>query len=76
MNTGLAREALSLWIAPSNDADSSAVLAAYLRCRQALDEFLAGRLPWLDYLELLAANGVDVDEYLEISEDNLIVLGA
>lgn len=75
MNTSLAREALSLWIAPSQGDDLTAILAAFHQCRQALDDFLAGRLPWLDYLEVLATNGVDVDDYLGVADENLIVLG-
>jgi hypothetical protein len=70
---GQMREALALWI-PAGSKNVSEMLANLNACRHALDEFLDGRLPLTDYLEFLAGHGVDMDDYAEVTDDNLSIL--
>lgn len=69
---GQIREALALWI-PAGNENITDMLANLNACRQALDDFLDGRLPLSDYLEFLAAHSVDMDDYAEVTDDNLSV---
>lgn len=39
------------------------LLRSFLRCRNALDDLLALKISWQDYLEILASEEVDMDEY-------------
>lgn len=68
------RQSLYPWVDISPGDDTNAVLASFLRCHQALDSLLEFRISWDDYLEILASEGVDLDEYLQIAEDNVSLL--
>jgi hypothetical protein len=73
---GQVREALSLWLSPMPDDDLDELLADFQVARAALDSLLDGKLSLDDYLEILAACGVNMDDYARVTENNLLIVGA
>lgn len=67
---GQLRDALSLWV-PAGGENIDDMIANLNAGRQAIDDFLDGKLPPREFLEALAAENVDIDSYGEIIEDNL-----
>jgi hypothetical protein len=50
-------------------------LHSLLRCRQALDDLIDQKITWGDYLDTLATEGVDMDDYLNTAYLNTIACG-
>ncbi len=66
------RKALYLWIDKGQDSNNTELLIQQLyECNRALDKMLDGRITPKTYLEILDANQVAIDSYLEVSNENL-----
>lgn len=65
---------LNLWIPSSKKVDRS-ILIRLNNCQQALSNLLDCEISWQDYLDILQSNGVDMDDYLNISHENIISCG-
>lgn len=74
MEKSTIRQSLSLWLTPSPEEDTREQLTKLSNCRIALDLFLEGKLPLVDYLEIINEQGVNIDDYEECVESNLLLL--
>jgi hypothetical protein len=69
--TGEIREAMSLWLEFDSESDIKAEIERFSICRAALDDFLALKISLENYLEVLADQQVNVDEYRQTADENL-----
>jgi hypothetical protein len=69
------RGSLYPWLNVSPGEDIAAGLHSLLRCRQALDDLIDQKITWGDYLDTLATEGVDMDDYLNTAYLNTIACG-
>lgn len=69
------RQCLHPWIIVVPDSDTQETLHSFHRVRNALEDLIKAKITWLEYLEILAAEGMDMDEYLNVAETNLITAG-
>ncbi len=68
----LVREALYLWLDKGGNSDNTQLLISQLyECNRALDKMLEGQITPKAYLEILDANQVAIDSYLEVTSENL-----
>lgn len=44
-------------------------------CMEAKNQFLAQKISWQDYLDLIECAGVNMQEYLSTADDNALTLG-
>ncbi|MTJ11846.1 hypothetical protein FJR11_04390 [Anabaena sp. UHCC 0187] len=44
-------------------------------CQEAKSQLLALKISWQDYLDLIEVAGVDIQDYLNITDENALVLG-
>lgn len=50
-------------------------IARYMATVTARDRFLRGEISFEDYLDILEWAGVEIDNFLDVLEDNLLVVG-
>jgi hypothetical protein len=67
--------AFELWINPQAPGHSIDTLTQFAIARQGLDDLLEGKIELSDYLELVASVGVPIDDYLEVTTENLLIIG-
>lgn len=66
------RGSLYLWINTAFVDNTEDTLASFLKCQKALDDLIALRISWYEYLEILSAAGVDMDEYIDTAFYNFV----
>ncbi len=71
MLKGDLRKSLIIWGNPSPGEDLSALCSQLDNCRKLMDAFLEGKLPFQDYLDLIEAQGIDMDNYEKTVSTNL-----
>lgn len=69
------REGLWLWIDSQPGDDPTALLDDFLTARVALDDFLDLKITPDEYLDIIDGCGVDMDDYAQLTQDNLGFLG-
>ena len=69
------RECLYPWLNLQPEEDTQEALRSFLKVRNALDALLAFKISWHDYLDILESEGVDMEEYLDLAEQNTISAG-
>lgn len=69
------RKSLYPWIVCVEGDNTREILESHRRIRQGLDDLLAFKISWHEYLDIVASEGVDMDEYLDIGEQNIITAG-
>ncbi|WP_107668991.1 hypothetical protein [Cyanothece sp. BG0011] len=65
------RKSLIIWGSPSPDTNRSDIVLRLNNCQKLMDLFLDGKLPLDDYLDLIEAQGVNMDDYAETVSFNL-----
>lgn len=71
MNKGKLRQSLILWGTPDAETDMNDLTERLNNCQKLMDLLIDGKLPLHDYLELIEAQGVDMDDYAETTANNL-----
>lgn len=69
------RKSLYPWIITVPEEDSTETLKSFTRIRKGLDDLIAMKISWHEYLDIVASEGVDMDEYLDVGEQNVITAG-
>ena len=65
------RKSLIIWGNPSPNRDMTDLCSQLDNCRNLMDSFLEGKLPFQDYLDLMEAQNIDMDSYAETVSTNL-----
>lgn len=71
MLKGDLRKSLIIWGNPTPETDISALCSQLDNCRKLMDAFLEGKLSLGDYLGLIEAQGIDMDDYEKTVSTNL-----
>lgn len=67
---------LDLWIDSSSpDCNTRELIQTFWTCRIAQERFMKAQITWDEYLEILDACHVQVDDYRDTVEENLISIG-
>lgn len=69
------RGSLYPWLNLSPDDNRLEALQSFLRIRTALDDLLDFKIGWQDYLDIVQSEGVNMEDYLGIAEENFISIG-
>ncbi len=56
-------------------ADLEALLFQLDNCNKAVQSFITGQLDEETFLDILEANGHNIDDFLSVTESNLIIVG-
>ncbi len=75
MNKVDLRKSLYLWTDVTPETDISDIPEKLNNCQKLVDAFLSGKLSLQDYLDLIEAQGVDLDNYAETTASNLSYFG-
>lgn len=75
MNKADLRKSLFLWGNANPDTNTTELVERLNNCQKLVDCFLSGKLPVDDYLDLIEAQGVDMDNYAETTSSNLTYFG-
>lgn len=65
---------LTLWLPNSPDLDSD-LIKSLSKCNHALNELMDFQISFQEYLDILSRENINIDNYLEISHDNIIANG-
>lgn len=69
------RGSLYPWIIVEPENDNKAIIQSFSHVRNALDDLIAMKISWHEYLDILDHEGVDMDDYLTTAESNIISVG-
>ncbi len=58
-----------------NRADIEALLHQLDNCNKAVQDFITGRIDEETFLDILEANGHKMEDFLSVTESNLIIVG-
>ena len=75
MNKADLRKSLFLWGTADPETNTTELVKRLHNCQKLVDAFLQGKLPVNDYLDLIEAQGVDMDDYAETTSSNLTYFG-